>query len=224
MTKREQVIKKLRDEQRPDGSFGRFHTADSMIKQKIPTTQAAAWFMYENAFTRNDEICDKTCLYMERLLNDLALWPDAWEKNKWFKPAVPLFVASSLALFGSEDEKYNEICEIWINLLISVFESDLYSPIKSNEISIKKLGVEIDGSYIGFQSINHLALYAHNTNKIPLNIQNSYLKWLHDYDGVITYTNARLNNISKTPMPIKIRLLLSKFDGFKNKFPDIVIT
>ena len=74
MNNTEKVIKKLTDEQHSDGSFGRFHTMNSKLKQRIPTTQAAAWIMFENSLTRDNEICNKTCCYMECLLNDFTLW------------------------------------------------------------------------------------------------------------------------------------------------------
>ena len=220
MDKRERLIKKLTDEQLPDGSFGRFHTMNSKLKQKIPTTQAAAWLMYENSFTRDDEMCDKTCRYMERLLNDLSLWPDNWERNKLFKAAVPLFIASSLAFFGSEDAKYREVCDIWINLLITAFETGIYSSDKLNEKSSEFLGVPIDGSYIGLHSINNIALYAFNIKQIPFDIQKSYLKWLHNYDGEIGYTVTRLDSPSQSAGYTRIISLLRKFECYEDEFPE----
>ena len=218
MDKRASLLKKLLDEQQLDGSFGRFHTMNSKLKQKIPTTQAAAWLMYENSFTRDNDICNKTCLYMERLLSDLSLWPDVWEKNKWCKPGVPLFIASSLALFGSEDNKYKEICNIWIDILISAFKTGEYSKDNVDAASKDLLGVEIDGSYIGLHSINNLALYACNVEAIPLDVQKAYIKWLHNYDGEIGYTNTRPDNLADDPGSIKIISLLSRFYGFKDEF------
>ena len=222
MNKLDRLIKKLADEQHSDGSFGRFHTMNSKLKQRIPTTQAAAWLMYENSLTRDNEICHKTCLYMERLLNDLTLWPDAWEGNKWFKPAVPLFIASSLALFGSEDKQYKEVCNIWINILISAFETNEYSKEKINATSKTSFGVEIDGSYIGLHSLNSLALYVFNTDSIPPDIQKSYLKWLHNYDGVITYTNTRLDSLSTNAGSARVISLLSRFIGYADEFPNLI--
>ena len=223
MNRQERLTKKLLDEQRPDGSFGRFHTMDSKLKQKIPTTQAAAWLMHENSFTRDNDMCNKMCHYMERLINDLSQWPDAWEKNKWFKPAVPLFIASTLALFGSEDEGYIGVCDLWIELLIVAFEAGSYSPDKTNAQSNRSLGVEIDGSYLGLHSLNHLALYACNTRKIPAAVQRSYLKWLHHFDGTIAYTNTRLDTFPASGADTRVLTLLSKFEGFGEEFPEAIL-
>ena len=218
MNRLNRIIKKLADEQHPDGSFGRFHTENTKLKQRISTTQAATWLMYENSLTRENDICNKTCLYMERLINDISLWPDNWEKNKWFKPAVPFFVASSLSLFGSDDEKYDYICRIWIEILISAFETGEYSKEQINTTAKSLIGVEIDGSYIGLQSLYNLALYAFNAGKIPVVTQRIYLKWLHHYDGVITYTKIRPNSLSTNSEKNRVISLLERFAGFEDEF------
>jgi len=223
MNKIEKAIKKLADEQHSDGSYGRFHTMNSKLKQSIPTTQAAVWLMYDNSLTRDNEICNKTCLYMEHLLNNLSQWPDAWEGNKWFKYAVPLFIASSLALFGSEDKKYREVCNIWINILVKAFEVGDYSKEKINATSKVSLGVEIDGSYIGLHSLNNIALYAYNIDYIPVEIQRAYIKWLHNYDRVIAYTNTRLDNLTKSVESTRIISLLSRFNGYEDEFSDFAV-
>ena len=104
--------------------------------------------------------------------------------------------------------------------MVSSFETNDYSPEKTNAKAKQSLGVEIDGSYIGFHNINNLALYACNASQIPTKIQKSYLKWLHNYDGAIGYTNTRPGYISKTSGPARIVDLLSKFDGFDEVFAD----
>lgn len=221
MNKYERVIKNLMNEQQSNGSFGRFHTMDSKLKQKIPTTQAAAWIMYENEITRENEVCNKTCLYMENLLNDISQWPDSWEVNKWFKPAVPLYVASSLALFGSNNNSYKEVCTKWIDILISAFAKDMYSLNAINTKSKELLGVEIDGSYIGVHGLNNLTLFAFNVDKIPSTIQRLYIQWLHNYNGVISYTNIRPDSLSKNSESARVISLLSKFTGFDEEFPNL---
>jgi len=158
---------------------------------------------------------------MERLLNDLSQWPDAWEENRWFKPAVPLFIASSLALFGSEDKQYKEVCKIWIKILISAFETDGYSKERINATAKASLSVEVDGSYIGIHCLNNLALYACNVDCIPLDIQRAYIKWLRNYNGVIGYTNIKPGMLSINSKSIKVLSLLSRFCGFETEFPDV---
>lgn len=221
MNSREKALDDLKNEQLDDGSFGRFHTMDTQLKRKIPTTEAAAWLMYKNGITRGDEVCDKTCLYMENLLRNLQKWPDMWEKNEWFTPAVPLFVASKLALFSSETAEYKKIRDTWISLLVSAFEQGSYSADITNKLSSKLIGVKIDSSYIGFHSLNCLALFALNTDKIPPHIQKSYLHWLHGYNGKIAYTNVEPINLEYNKKSERVISLLSEFSCFSIEFPDL---
>ena len=132
-----------------------------------------------------------------------------------------MFVASSLALFGSEDKQYREVCNTWIDILISAFETGGYSKDRINVKSKESLGVEIDGSYIGLHGLNNLALYAVNADSIPSGTQKSYLKWLHAYDGVITYTSTRLNNLSKNAGSTRVISLLSRFNNYTDEFPSL---
>ena len=222
MNMQEKVIKILMEEQHEDGSFGRFHTMDSRLKQKIPTTEAAAWLMYENSITRQVDVCNKTCLYMERLLDDTRKWPDSWEKNEYFKSAVPLFIASKLALFTSETEEYKRVLNTWIFILISAFQTNQYSAHRANDISKQLLGVKNDKTYIGLHSLNCLALFALNTDKIPIPIQNAYLQWLHNFVGKITYTDVEPKNLINSPKSTRVISLLSKFKYFEKEFSNLV--
>ena len=159
---------------------------------------------------------------MERLLDDTRNWPDSWEKNKYFKSAVPLFIASKLALFTSETNEYKRVLNTWISILISAFQTNQYSAHRANEISKQLLGVEIDKTYIGLHSLNCLALFALNTDKIPIPIQKAYLQWLHNFDGKITYTDVEPKNLTNNFKSIRVISLLSKFKYFEKEFPDLV--
>ena len=103
--------------------------------------------------------------------------------------------------------------------MISAFEASEYSKNKINAASKESIGVEIDGSYIGLHSLNNLALYAFNVDNIPHDIQRSYIKWLHGYDGVIAYTNTRLDDLSKNPVSARVISLLSRFNEYVEEFP-----
>lgn len=218
MRRQEKLLEMLIEEQYEDGSFGRFHTMNTKEKKKIPTTEAAAWLMYQNGIGRDTEVCNKMCVYMEHLLCNLQDWPDLWEKNKYFAPAVPLFISSKLALFSSENKEYKRYCDIWISLLISAFEQGEYSTERTNEIAKKIIGVEIDHSCIGLQSLNNLALFAMNTEQIPEDIQKRYLHWLHSYDGKINYTTVVPKYLEDNKKNQKVISLLSKFKCFNDEY------
>ncbi|WP_440897009.1 hypothetical protein ACS127_03130 [Amphibacillus sp. Q70] len=220
-------VQDIKNEQHCDGGWGRFHSQDSKVKQKYKTTESAVLYLYALGLKRGDEIIDKACIHMENMISDLSLWPDAWEKNKWFKPAVPLFIISRLALFNSENPHYTENCLKWIYILQNSFQNGLYDGSQVDRISKRVLGVNIHGKYIGLNSINNIILFAHIKDKIPVDIQRRYLQWLHCYPETIFYTNTRLyekperiKNTKELSSWIHTMRIVSLFDGFYEEFND----
>lgn len=218
-------VQDIKSDQHCDGSWGRFHSQDSKVKQKYKTTESALLYLYAIGLKRGDEIVDKACNYMENLLNDLSLWPDAWERNKWFKTAVPLFITSRLALFNSESPYYLENCLKWMYILQNTFQKGLYNSSQVDNISKKVFDVNIHDKYIGLNSINNIILFAYIKDKIPSDIQRQYLHWLHFYPETIFYTNTRLyekpeliKNTKDLSSWIHTMRVLSLFDGFYDEF------
>jgi len=217
-------VNDIKKEQKPNGSWGRFHSQDSSAKQKYPTTENAVLLLKYLAIGRGNNIIESACNYMEKLLSDLSLWPDAWEKNKWFKLAVPLFIASKLTMFGSNHPDFMEVCKIWVKILKSSFASNKYNGKETDFIALENIGVQIDGSYIGLNSINSILLFSYNTNLIPVEIQMKYIKWLHYNPNNICYTatslNKNLNELSGNKLYdyLRIMMLLSKFNGYADEF------
>ncbi|MGF7059511.1 hypothetical protein [Brassicibacter mesophilus] len=220
-------VKDIVNEQRSDGSWGRFHSQNSKIKQKYSTTEKSVNYLNYLGLKRGDNSVDRVCNYMESLLNDLSLWPDSWEDNKWYKPGAPLFASSKLSVFGSSDKRYKEICEKWIHILSESFSDGKYSESKANSIGEKLLGVDIHDRYIGLNSTYNLTLYSNNTHKIPKEIQRYYLHWLHTNPKNICYKIStpskkpnQIDNVGELSDWIIVMKLLSNFDGFYDEFRD----
>jgi len=152
------------------------------------------------------------------------MWPDAWEVNKWFKPAVPLFIASKLAMFGSDSSEYTAECEKWIHILESSFENDEYCGEKTDLLAKEIIGVAIDKSYIGLNAFNNVLLFSCNASKIPADIQRKYIKWLHNNPADVGYTMASLSKPLDSLKGnalydhIRIMALLSPFYGYADEF------
>jgi len=215
----------LQSEQWDDGSWGRFHTQNTKLKQKCRTTEMAAFVINWYGLPRGFQITDNLCAYMERLLEDLSLWPDAWEKNKWFKPAVPQFVASRLSLFGSNNNAYKNEVKKCVSILGHGFSNGEYSAEAVDIYASEMLGTPINGSYIGLNSINTISLFANNTDAISNELQSAYIKWLHDSTEKIGYLIISLsqfpdtlNNNSEIDNFLVSMQYLSQFCGFNEEY------
>lgn len=219
-------VELLKMNQLHDGGYGRFHTQNSKIKLRFPTTERAIDSIKMLDLQRGNFLVDKLCDYMEKILKNEIQWPDGFEKNKWYRPAQPLFVASKLSIFGSSCKEYMEVFNSWHAILKEAFADGQYSKDRANKISKELLGCNIDGSYIGLNSIYLIELFANMEAEISDELKESYLKWLHHNGEVIGYTSVVLNqgfnnNFSQL---YKVYFLLSKFSSFKTEFREELTT
>lgn len=214
-------VELLKANQLDDGGYGRFHSRDSKIKQKYPTTEIAIDSIKMLDIQRGNFLVDKLCDYMEKILKNEIEWPDGFERNKWYRPAQPLFVASKLSIFGSNCKEYIEVFNCWHTILKEAFadgEKD-----RTNKISKELLGCGIDGSYIGLNSIYLIELFGNMQAEISDELKQNYLKWLHHSGKVIGYTSVVLNqgfNNNFSELYKVVYFLLSKFSCFKTEFEE----
>lgn len=212
----------LKANQNSDGGFGRFHSRDSKIKQVFPTTELAVDSIKMLDIPRGNELVDKLCDYMEKLLRNEIAWPDGYERNKWYRPAQPLFVASKLSVFGSDCREYLEIFNCWHTILKEAFADGEYSIDRTDITASKLLGCDIDGSYIGLNSIYTVELFANMQDRISEELKRNYLGWLHSSGRAIGYTSVVLskglnNNISEL---YRVYSILSRFSCFRKEFEE----
>lgn len=219
-------VQLLKKNQLDDGGYGRFHTQNSKKKLKFPTTERAIDSIKMLDLQRGNFLVDKLCDYMEKILKNEIQWPDGFEKNKWYRPAQSLFVASKLSIFGSSCKEYMEVFNCWHAILKEAFADGQYSKDRANKISKELLGCNIDGSYIGLNSIYLIELFANMEAEISDDLKECYIKWLHHNGEAIGYTSVVLNqgfnnNFSQL---YKVYFLLSKFSSFKTEFEEELTT
>ncbi|HOM34378.1 MAG TPA: hypothetical protein P5064_02805 [Clostridia bacterium] len=215
-------VELLKTNQLNDGGYGRFHSQNSKIKQKFPTTERATDSIKMLDIQRGNLLVDKLCDYMEKILKNEIEWPDGFERNRWYRAAQPLFVASKLSIFGSNCKEYLEVFNCWHTILREAFADGEYDKERTNKISKELLGCDIDGSYIGLNSIYLIELFGNMQAEISDELKQNYLKWLHHNGKMIGYTSVILSQgfNNKFSELYKVYFLLSKFSCFKKEFEE----
>ncbi|MDP7611960.1 MAG: hypothetical protein QGH62_05905, partial [Nitrospinaceae bacterium] len=101
-------IKLLRDSQWEDGTWGRFHTQNTKIKQPIPTTEIAIRIALDSGLDRDSPILKKTIGFMVDHIDGRSEWRDWPEKHDnpaaWFV-GIPYISAANLALIDDNHQK-----------------------------------------------------------------------------------------------------------------------
>jgi len=115
--------RELADEQREDGSWGRFHTQDTKapVKRKFVTTEAALRRARELSLPKDDPIVAKCIKYMERIVRGEETWTDNIEKhhdNGKSHMRARLFVtAADINVFDPENPVVGPMRDVFVRTL-----------------------------------------------------------------------------------------------------------
>ena len=121
--------RQLADEQFDNGSWGRFHSMDARIKDRLKfvSTEGALRRARDLGLSRSDPMMQKSLALMQRYLRKEEQWPDYTEKHhdngKSFMVAFPFLIAANLSLFDPQNELLHEKREICLNMLAKAFKS-----------------------------------------------------------------------------------------------------
>jgi hypothetical protein len=122
-------IAQLKSSQWTDGTWGRFHTQDSSVKQPFPTTESAITTALDLGLDRHDPVLQKVLAVILDYVDGKTSWPDHPEKHDnplaWFV-WVKHFSAAVLALIDKHHPRLDEYWDLWSEALKSAFRSGEY--------------------------------------------------------------------------------------------------
>lgn len=187
-------------EQRKNGTWGRFHSQNTKIKQKYPTTESALHRCSVIGLT-NEDLPIKTAIdYMEKVLQGKFVWEDWREKSEAWDAGVAVITASTLAEWCPNHPLVLPIRILWQKIVAESFESSLYHPSLEVMAQRKYHQISSDFYYIGSKYAVRLLSSGKNKGdpKDTPDIENDYVKWLWTRESGMGYiSNNRLADLPK---------------------------
>lgn len=186
-------VLKLKDEQREDGSWGRFHSA-MKTKGKIRTTEAAVERGLALGLEGSDSTFRVTIDYLSSLLKGLIDFPDPPERNNRWATGKQLFAAATLARICPAHPILDETWELWATIARRTFNSGKYDPEAEIRAHQMLTGASIENSYLVLNNRYQLALLGSRARKLSKALENALVDWVwHREDGV-AYLEIPLSN------------------------------
>ena len=132
-------VQQLYESQWNDGTWGRFHSQDTKVKQLILTTENGISLALESGLDENDGLLSKTVTFIEDHIDGKTTWRDLPEKrdnpDAWFF-IIQRISAANLALIDNEHEKLEHFRDAWIEVASTAFQSKAYD--RAVEIEVSK--------------------------------------------------------------------------------------
>jgi len=177
-------VLELKNEQREDGDWGRFHSA-TKSKGKIATTEAAVERGLALGLEASDLVFHKAIDYLSCLLEGEVEFPDPAERNNRWATGTQLFVAATLARIDPNLSILDEPWQLWATIAERTFASGKYNAEAEIRVHEKLTGASMKDSYLVLNNRYQLTLLGSRAERLSKTLENALVSWVwHRVDGV----------------------------------------
>ncbi len=187
-----QQVQILLQEQYPEGSWGRFHSRDSRLKQHIPTTEMGVERAVALGLGPWHPNIARTRDYLGALLSGLVDFPDPPEVNKRWDTGVQLFTASTLARLDPQDKRLQPVRMLWREITLQTFLHGTYDEAAETQAHARLTSAPVPGSYLVLRNKYALYLLGSQSGTLPVGIEKALLRWLWSQPQGIGYLSVPL--------------------------------
>ncbi len=212
-------VQALEREQWADGSWGRFHTEDTTIRQRIATTEVGVSRAIALGLDAAHPILEKAGEYITGVLEGTRVWRDRREVSwgqRWWDASVRLISAATLAQIQPQHPILEEVWKTWSIILQRAFPLGHYQRDREIQAHLELLNLKDLSTYarkaikerhaLNCFTKYHVALLGTRAHRLPPQLEAAYVAtvWTQGigYIGVPAATvPARL--VEKTPSHVE---------------------
>lgn len=188
---RSKWITELRETQLPDGSWGRFHSRDSALKQRFPTTELAIRRALSLGLDVTDPLLQRALTYVRSVLDGVAAWTDPPEKHEGWPVNTRFITAATLLLLDPTDERARPSARAWVDVTMETLSVGSYSHEAEQAAHRRVNGIHTHGKHLKLAGLYPLLLLSSEFANLPANTEKVLLDWVWNKADGIYYVYSR---------------------------------
>ena len=209
-------VRQLDREQQSDGGWGRFHSSDTTVRKRIPTTEFGVERGLALGLDASSGIFRKACRYVTAILEGRLDFPDPPEKNERWQTGVRMIAAGTLARINGDAPVLDEVWEVWAQIAQRTFASGRYDGEAEIHAHRELTGAPADLRYLIIGNRYALALLGARADALPCGVATAIVRWLWNRNDGIGYLGAALSTAKFTEAWFAGMELLSCFPGWRD--------
>ena len=186
------AVRALAIEQRPDGSWGRFHTAERGAPGRVPCTEYGLERALALGLDTRHPMLRRAEGHLASILRGDVAFPDPPERNDRWAIGVGLFVAAALARLRPEHPLLVQERRLWRDIASDTFASGHYDAAREADAHARRTGATVTGSYLVMHSRYHLELLGSDPDGLSPSLEARVVHWLWQRPDGIGYLDAPL--------------------------------
>lgn len=189
-------VEELRREQHPGGSWGRFHSMDSTVNTRFPTSEAAIRRALALGLDKNDPILKRAVDFMSSVLAGKVTWSDRVEKSEGWPIGVEAITSGTLAQVDPSHPSLLPAWEYWEEVARHSFPGGAYDPQAEWQAhkNVRGLGIH----YLRSRYV--LTLLGACSANLPAGLDRQIVSWIWNDPQGIGYLGADMQH----PRPFHI--------------------
>jgi len=180
-------VQDLQREQRADGSWGRFHTADSGGKQRIAKTEAGVDRALALGLDACHPILSRASRYITDILCGRTAFPDRAERNQRWATGARMFAGATLAKIQPRAAVLDGVWETWADIARRTFVSGSYDPEAEIHAHRDLTGVSKGLAYLALHNKYALTLLGSRAVDLPRRTEHALAAWAWHKEGGLLY-------------------------------------
>jgi hypothetical protein len=183
-------VQELAREQQPDGNWGRFHSMDSSIKTRFPTSEMAIRRALALGLDKDDLILGRAVDFMTGVLEKKTAWSDRAEKSEGWPIGVEAITAGTLAQVDPSHPATLAVWEYWVGIALRAFPNGIYEPSAEWKAHQEARGIGI--TYLRSRYV--LTLLGARSASLPADLDHLLAEWIWNNPEGIGYLGADLQH------------------------------
>jgi hypothetical protein len=180
-------VRELEQAQKPDGTWGRFHSRNSALNQRFPTTELALYRARALGMNKADPVILQAIRMMEEILQGRADWSDPEEKHEGWPINKRFITAATLALFDPANPLILPLAQRWREVVRRIFQNGAYDPQAERAAHLEINGVRTKGKYLKLAALYPLILLSVPAVSLEPDLEAALMKWVWQKPDGIYY-------------------------------------
>jgi len=183
-------VTELAHDQHPDGTWGRFHSMDSTIKVRFPTSEMAIRRALALGLDKDAPVLARAVEFMLKVLEGKAAWSDRVEKSEGWPIGVEAITTATLAEVDPTHPAVLPVWEYWVRIAKCSFPAVAYDPSAEWKAHKDLRGIGI--IYLGSRYV--LTLLGSCSSHLPAALDRQIVDWIWNNPAGIGYMGADLQH------------------------------